>query len=295
MTAQTPSTIIPNLVAGRIANRFNLMGPNYIVDAACASSLVAIDHAVKDLLLDRCDMVLAGGAQGSLLVLELMLFCALDAMSRCPAPRPFDKDADGTVLGEGLGTLVLKRKRDAERDGDRIYCLIKGVGLASDGRARAIMAPRREGEALALRRAYENAGADPMSVELIEAHGTGIPVGDVTEIQALASVFGPRRGGVPSCAVGSVKSMIGHCRPAAGVAGIIKAALSLYHRVLPPTLNCDVPNPNLELETTPFYINTDTRPWIHPDAGPPRRAGVSAMGFGGINSHCVLEEYEGSG
>lgn len=291
MTAQTPPMLIPNIIAGRIANRLDLMGCNYILDAACATSHLVLANAMKDLLTDSCDYVLAGGVQPSLLVLELMLFCKIKAMSRHPELRPFDKDADGTMLGEGLGIVVLRRKKDAERDGNRIYALIKGIGSASDGRAHGLLAPRLEGQILAIQRAYQNAGVDPRSVGLIEAHGTGIPLGDVTEMAALTKVFGPRNGGRPTCGVGSVKSMIGHCRSAAGIAGIIKAVLALYHKILPPSLHCDVPNPDLELGNTPFYINTETRPWIHPNGGTPRRAAVSAMGFGGIDAHCVLEEH----
>ena len=154
------------------------------------------------------------------------------------------------------------------------------------------MAPRVEGEELALRRAYEEAGLAPTSVGLIEAHGTGTPVGDAAEVEALGRVFGGRNGEQPRCALGTVKSMISHTIPAAGVAGLIKVALALYHRVLPPTLNCEEPNPKLGLERTPFYINTETRPWIHGGAEP-RRAGVNAFGFGGINAHAILEEFEG--
>jgi acyl transferase domain-containing protein/4'-phosphopantetheinyl transferase EntD len=223
----------------------------------------------------------------------LMVFCQLNALSRKGQIRPFDKEADGTLLGEGLGMIVLKRQQEAERDGDRIYALIKGIRTASDGRALGLLAPRIEGEELALRRAYEAVGIPPRSVGLIEAHGTATPVGDVTEIQALSRVFGPRDGESPWCAVGSVKSMISHLIPAAGIAALIKTALALYHKVLPPTLNCDEPNPKLELDKTPFYINTETRPWIH-GAATPRRAGVNAFGFGGINAHAILEEYTGT-
>jgi acyl transferase domain-containing protein len=215
-------------------------------------------------------------------------------MSRLPELRPFDKRADGTMLGEGVGVMLLRRTKDAVRDGNRIYAVIRGVGTASDGKARALLAPRLEGQALAIRRAYDAAEVDPSSVELVEAHGTGIPLGDVTEMSALTQVFGGRKGSVPTCAVGSIKSMIGHCRAAAGTAGIIKATLALHHKILPPTLQCDEPNPDLHLERTPFYINTETRPWIRPSGGAPRRAGVSAMGFGGIDAHCVLEEHPGA-
>jgi acyl transferase domain-containing protein len=295
MNAQTPATLIPNIVASRLSNRLDLMGPNYVVDAACATSHVALGNAVKDLLTDDCDYVLVGATQASCLVLELMLFCAIQGMSHLPALRPFDRRADGTMLGEGVGVLLLRRTKDAERDGNRIYSVIRGVGNASDGRAKGLMAPRREGQELAIRRAYEAAhGLDPQTVELVEAHGTGIPLGDVTEIAALTDVFGPRQGPRATCAVGTIKSMIGHCRSAAGIAGIIKATLALYHKTLPPTLQCEEPNPDLHLERSPFYINTETRPWIRPRGGTPRRAGVSAMGFGGVDAHCVLEEHAGN-
>ncbi|MCE9613359.1 MAG: polyketide synthase [Lentisphaerae bacterium] len=291
MTAQTPPTLLPNIVAGRTANRLDLMGANYILDGACASSAIAIDNAMKDLLLDRCDLALAGGAQACVSPLELMLFCSIGAISRHAALRPFDQAADGTMLGEGTGILVLKRQRDAERDGNRIYAIIKGVGVASDGRGRGMMAPRPEGAMLAMRRAFQYAEVDPASIGMVEAHGTGIPLGDRTEIGALRTVYGARRGHYPTTAVGSVKSNIGHCRPAAGIAGVIKATMALHHKVLPPTANCDTPHPALELETTPFYVSTEARPWIHGNADLPRRAAVNALGFGGIDSHCILEEY----
>jgi len=288
--ADTAPALIGNIIAGRIANRLDFMGPSFTVDAACASALVAIEIGVRDLLNHKCDLVLAGGANVNAPLPTMSLFCQLGALSRQEKIRPFDKNADGTLLGEGLGMIVLKRRSDAEKDGNRIYAIIKGVGLASDGRAVHVMAPRIEGEELALRRGYEMAGVAPQSVGLIEAHGTATPLGDVVEVQALSRIFGDRQGSLPSCALGSVKSMIGHAMPAAGIAGVIKAALALYHRVLPPTLNCEEPNPALHLDKTPFYVNTETRPWIH-GAETPRRAGVNSFGFGGINAHVVLEEH----
>ena len=186
--------------------------------------------------------------------------------------------------------LVLKRLDDARRDRSRIYAVIKGVGTASDGRGLSVMAPRIEGEVLALERAYGRAEVEPRTVGLIEAHGTGTPVGDATEVKALTRVFGTRDGGSPTCALGSVKSMLGHLMPAAGMAGVIKTALALNHKVLPPTLNVDEPNPNLDIERSPFYVSTETRPWIHASRKTPRRAGVNAFGFGGINAHAILEE-----
>ncbi|HUJ78997.1 MAG TPA: beta-ketoacyl synthase N-terminal-like domain-containing protein [Nitrospiria bacterium] len=283
--------LVPNIITGRVMNRLDFMGTNYLIDAACASSLIAIDHGLRDLESGRCDLAVVGGVHASLSPPIVMVFCQLNALSRKSQLRPFGKEPDGTLLGEGLGMIVLKRLADAERDGDRIYALVKGVGTASDGRALGLLTPRVDGEELSLRRAYEAAGVSPQSIGLIEAHGTGTPVGDVTEVQALARAFGPRNG-PPRCALGSVKSMISHTMPASGAAGVIKAALALHHKVLPPTL-CDEPNPDLELEKTPFYLNTETRPWIH-GADTPRRAGVNAFGFGGINAHVILEEYVGT-
>jgi len=187
--------------------------------------------------------------------------------------------------------LVLKRLADAERDGDRIYAVIKGAGSSSDGRAMSVTAPRVEGEELALRRAYAACGIDPATIGLIEAHGTGTQIGDPTELDALMRAFGPRGAGPAPCALGSIKSMIGHTMPAAGAAGLIKTALALYHRTLPPTLNCRLPAEALTREDSRFYVNTETRPWVHGRRDAPRRAGVNAFGFGGVNCHVVLEEY----
>lgn len=280
--------LVPNNVTGRIANRLDLMGPNYIVDAACSASLLAVEAAMRELWSGRCDMMLTGGVHAATVQPIMMLFCQLGALSRHDI-RPFDAEASGTILGGGAGILVLKRLRDAERDQNRIYAVIKGAGSSSDGKGLGLLAPRFEGECLALKRAYEGYGIDPKTVELIEAHGTGIPLGDKTEIRSLTEIFGGRQNG-PQCAIGSVKSMISHCLTAAGAASLIKTALALHHRVLPPTL-CNRPHPALALEQTPFYINTETRPWIHHHTATPRRAGVNAFGFGGINAHLILEEY----
>ena len=290
-TPETVPGLIPNIIAGRVANRLDLTGPSYTVDAACASSLIAVQMAQRDLLTAECDIALVGGAQVTTPNPIFSLFCQLNALSRRQQIRPFDRDADGTILGEGIGMIVLKRRDDAERDGDRIYAILKGVGVSSDGRAVSVMAPRVEGQELALQRAYENADVDPSTVDLIEGHGTGTPVGDAVEIESLDRVLGPRVGSVRHRALGSVKSMIGHTMPAAGIAGLIKATLALYHRVLPPTLNVSEPNPRLESDRSAIYLNTDVRPWVHGGSRAPRRAGVNAFGFGGINAHAVLEEY----
>ncbi len=283
--------LVPNVISGRIANRLDLMGPSYVIDGACASSLLAVDAALRDLKLGRCDMVLAGGIHCSTTPPIIDIFTRLGGLSREGQIRPFAKNSDGTLIGEGAGMLVLKRREDAERDGDRIYALIKGVGAASDGRALGLLAPRLEGEELAIRRAYQESGIDPASVELVEGHGTATLVGDATELEALNRVFGKRTGDLPRCALGSVKSMIGHTIPASGMASIIKMALSLYYKVLPPTIHCEEPSPKLKAEESNLYINTETRPWIHGSRTTARRAGVNAFGFGGINSHAVLEEH----
>ena len=181
-SADTAPALIGNIIAGRIANRLDLMGPSFTVDAACASALLAMQIGMQDLLSRKCDLVLAGGVNVNAPLPTISLFCQLGALSRREQIRPFDQNADGTLLGEGLGVVVLKRREDAERDGDRIYAIVKGIGLASDGRAVTVLAPRVQGEELALRRAYDLAGVSPDTVGLIEAHGTATPVGDVVEM-----------------------------------------------------------------------------------------------------------------
>jgi acyl transferase domain-containing protein len=280
--------LVPNILTGRICNRLDLMGPNYIIDAACSSSIISVDLAMFELRSGRADMMLAGGVNTTTSPLVYEVFCSVDALSRTGRIRPFDRNANGTVLGEGAGMLVLKRLADALRDDDRIYAVIKGVGQSSDGKSAGLMAPRLEGEILAVRRAYRSTGIDPATIGLMEAHGTGIPLGDRTEVDALRTVFGQREGDVPHIPIGSVKSMIGHCIPASGSASIIKMSLALSNKILPPTL-CDEVSTDLGLESTPFYLSTETRPWIH-HSGTPRRAAINAFGFGGINAHMILEE-----
>lgn len=290
-TPETAPGVIPNIGTGRCANRLDLMGPNYTIDAACASTLLAMEQGVRSLLVGASDMVIVGGLHVFSNVPFMLVFSALGALSRTSCVRPFDELSDGTIAGEGVGIFVIKRLEDAERDGDRIYALVKGVGTASDGKALGVTAPRVEGEELALRRAYEMAGLSPDTVELVEGHGTGTPAGDLTEISALQRVFGKRQGQLPNVALGSVKSNIGHAMPAAGAASIVKTVMSLYHRVLPPTINCRKPHDLLCGDQSKFYVNSEPRPWIHGDGRTPRRAGVNAFGFGGINAHVILEEY----
>jgi acyl transferase domain-containing protein len=293
MNAELAPGLIPNICTGRVANRLDFMGRNFTVDAACASSLIATELALHGLSTGQDDLVLAGGVHIFAQIPFLQVFDAMRAVSLTSTIRPFDEHADGTICGEGVGILVLKRLADAERDGDRIYALVRSAASASDGRAKGVTAPRVEGETLALERAYALGDVAPATIGLIEAHGTATPVGDAAEVEALNRVFGSASDARPTCAIGSVKSMIGHAMPAAGAAGLIKAALSLYHGVLPPTLHCDTPRASLTRDDSRFYVNTETRPWIHGSDAAPRRAGVNAFGFGGINAHVVLEEYNG--
>lgn len=292
-TSDNMPSVMPNVMAGRIAAKLGFRGKSLLVDAACASSMVAMEAAVQDLVTHTCDFALTGGVYVNSSASMFKLFAGLGALSHADTIRPFDENADGTLLGEGIGLLCLKRYDDAVRDGDKIYATICGVASSSDGFGGSVLAPSLEGEALAMRRAYELAGVNPRSVELLEAHGTGTPTGDVVELQAVQKVFGGTADENGWCAVGSIKSMIGHCQSASAVAGVIKAALSLYHKVLPPTLNVESPNKKIDWNTHPCYVNTQTRPWIHSGVdGQPRRAAISAFGFGGVNGHAVLEETE---
>ena len=282
--------LLGNVVAGRISNRLDLGGTNCVVDAACASSMSAIHLSVMELTSGRSDTVITGGVDMLNDIFMHMCFSKTMVLSTTGDARPFSQDADGTVLGEGIGLFVLKRLEDAQKDGNRIYAVIKGVGSSSDGKSQSIYAPRIQGQAKALKMAYDEAGIDPSTVELIEAHGTGTKVGDEVEFQALKGLFGQTENNHRRCALGSVKSMIGHTKAAAGAAGLMKAALSVYHKVLPPTLKANQPDPKLNIHQSPFYLNTQSRPWFSKKEHP-RRAGVSAFGFGGSNFHVVIEEY----
>ena len=281
-----------NIVAGRITNRFDLGATNCTLDAACASSLAAVHLAVSELITGHADMMLTGGVDLDNSMLTYLCFSKTPALTPGEKVCTFDESTSGMLPGEGAGMIVLKRLADAERDGDRIYAVIRGIGSSSDGRYKSIYAPRPEGQARSLQRAYEDAGYEPQSVGLIEAHGTGTPAGDPAEVEALKMVFTPQEGEAPSIALGSVKSQIGHTKAAAGIAGMIKASLALHHKILPPTLNVEKPASKLGLDESMFYVNTEIRPWFRKEGKTPRRAGVSAFGFGGTNFHIALEEFQ---
>lgn len=282
----TAMGLIPNLVASLVANRLNLGGAAYTLDAACASSLLAIDHAVQELKSGRCDLVIAGGVHVGQNAAFWSIFSQLGALSKNGKISPFDANADGLLIGEGCGFVVLKRLNDAVRDKDKIYSVLKGVGVSSDGSGTSVMSPSVKGQLKAIEQAWENSGLEAGKIGYIEAHGTGTPLGDRTEIETLSWFFGKSQA-LPKAGIGSVKSNIGHAMPAAGIAGLIKTALALYHGVIPPTLHCD--EPLVLLTDSRFQAVQEAQDWEA--SGLPKVAGVNAFGFGGINAHVVLEAY----
>jgi len=284
--------ILPNVVAGRIANRLNFGGINVAVDAACASSLAAVYQGVNELTAGRSDFVIAGGVdtvQGPFGYLCFSKTQALSPRGRCST---FDADGDGIVISEGIAMVAMKRLADAQRDGDRIYAVIKGVGASSDGNAKGLTAPLPAGQLRAMRRAYAMAGYGPASVGLFEAHGTGTVAGDTAELESTMRLMREEGVAPRHAVIGSVKTNIGHTKASAGVAGMIKAILSLHHRVLPPHRNVKTPNRVLADPSAPLYLVDEATPWLEP-GDVPRRASCSAFGFGGTNFHIAMEEYAG--
>jgi acyl transferase domain-containing protein len=283
--------LLSNVVAGRIANRFNCGGTNFTTDAACAGSLAAILAAISELQLNRAEMVITGGVDTLNDLLMYKCFAIVTALSPSGQCSPFSAQADGTVLGEGIGLFALKRLSEAQANGDHIYGVIRGMGTSSDGRATSIYAPVAKAQSRAVRKAYEQADYPIDTVELIEAHGTGTIAGDLAEYNGLLEAFNASADSRPEqCALGSVKSQIGHTKSAAGAAGLLKALFALIHKTLPPTLHAEEPNHKFQLTDSPLYLNTQARPWIRSNAHP-RRAGISCFGFGGSNFHMTLEEY----
>ena len=282
--------LLGNVVAGRIANRLDLGGTNCVVDAACASSLGAVHLAALELWAGRSDMVITGGVDTFNDIFMFMCFSKTPALSPTGHSRPFDAEGDGTALGEGLGLVVLKRLSDAEKAGDKIIAVLRSVGSSSDGKGGAVYAPKAEGQMKALQAAYKEANISVDTIELVEAHGTGTKVGDATELSSLMKVYADRDDKASPCAVGSVKSQIGHTKAAAGAAGLIKAAAALFHKTIPPSIKVRKPLEGLLRGQSSFYLASKKRPWVGTSSHP-RRAAISAFGFGGSNFHCVLEEY----
>ena len=285
--------LLMNVTAGRVANRFDLGGANFTVDAACASSLAALDLAVTQLETGKCNIAIAGGFDAVQSAFAYFCFSKTQALSPQGVPRTFDKNADGIVISEGIAAVVLKRLADAERDGDQIYAVIKSVASSSDGKGLSMTAPATSGQHLALRRAYHKAGVNPRTIGMYEAHGTGTATGDRTELATISKLLRENSAEAKSCVLGSVKTMIGHTKSTAGIAALVKASLALHHQVLPPHTNVETPLEEIQDESSAVYLLTEAKPWLsHPNY--PRRAGVSAFGFGGTNFHSVLEEYQGS-
>ncbi|MCX2586260.1 beta-ketoacyl synthase N-terminal-like domain-containing protein [Pedobacter sp. MR22-3] len=286
-SADTAMGLIPNLVASLVANRFNLGGLAFTLDAACASSLLAVDHAIQELNSGRCDMMIAGGVHLGQNAAFWSIFSQLGALSKQEKIKPFDQHADGLIIGEGCGFVVLKKLENAIQDQDKIYAVIKGVGVSSDGSGTSVMSPSVKGQLKAVTQAWQNAALEPQHIGYLEAHGTGTPLGDKTEVETLKQFFGQEET-LPKAGIGSVKSNIGHAMPAAGIAGLIKTALALYHGVIPPTLHCD--DPLAQLQETRFSAVQQTTDWEN--SGLPKLAAVNAFGFGGINAHVVLAGFD---
>jgi malonyl CoA-acyl carrier protein transacylase len=287
ITEDTMPGELSNILSGRVANVLNLRGPNFTTDAACASTFAALDAAVDMLLSGHCDAALTGGVDRNMGVNSFVKFSKIGALS-ARGTRPFGDGADGFVMGEGSAAFLLKRLADAERDGDRVYAVVRGVGGSSDGKGKGITAPNPIGQRLAVERAWEDAGLDPATAGLVEAHGTSTKVGDVVEVESLSVVFKDAARG--SIALGSAKSNIGHLKAGAGAAGLLKAVWAVHEKALPPTLNAEPPNPGIDFASTPFVLNHELAEWKARN-GAPRRCGVSAYGFGGTNFHVVLEEH----
>ncbi|OGO90195.1 MAG: hypothetical protein A3F10_06520 [Coxiella sp. RIFCSPHIGHO2_12_FULL_42_15] len=289
-TENTFPGLLSNVVAGRVCNRFNMRGTNCTVDAACAGSLAAISMAVDELQLGRSNLCITGGVDLLNDILMVMCFTRTGALSFSGECRPFSDKADGTMLGEAICLYMMKRLEDAEKDNNKIYAVIHGIGSSSDGRSKSIYAPTSLGQKLAIERAYAAADYSIETIGLFEAHGTATKTGDVVEIEGLKSALSSSivKSKIP---IGSIKSQVGHTKSASGAVSIFKTIMAMINKVLPASIKVDSPNPKID-ENTSFYINTKLRPWLtHTDI--PRRVGISSFGFGGSNYHITLQEYTG--
>ncbi|NOT89843.1 MAG: SDR family NAD(P)-dependent oxidoreductase [Lysobacter sp.] len=279
-----------SILAARLSYFLNLQGPCVSIDTACSSSLVAISMACDSLLTGASELAFAGGVYvmaNADMFLKTGHAGMLSPSGRC---YTFDQRANGFVPGEGVGVIMLKRLADAERDGDSILAVVRGWGINQDGRSNGITAPNAESQQHLIMDVYDRFGLDPNQIQLIEAHGTGTKLGDPIEIEGLNAAFRPSTDRKHYCAIGSVKTNIGHCLTAAGVSGFIKLLLALKHRQLPPSIHFEKPNEHLDLADSPFYVNTALKEWTTPP-GVARHAAISSFGFSGTNAHLVLGEY----
>ncbi|MGK5533593.1 type I polyketide synthase, partial [Streptomyces sp. URMC 129] len=279
-----------DFLATRVSYKLDLKGPGVTVQTACSTSLTAVHLACQSLLGGECDIALAGGVAVTAPLKSGYLYEKGGILSPDGHCRAFDADAAGTVAGNGAGVVVLRRLADARAGGDAVDAVIRGTAVNNDGSLKAgYTAPSIDGQAEVVAEALAVADVDPATVGYVETHGTGTPLGDPIEVAALTRAFREHTENHGFCALGSVKSNVGHLDAAAGVTGLIKAVLALRHEAIPPTLHCAEPNPQLALDASPFFVNTELRPWPRTD-GAPRRAGVSSFGIGGTNAHVVLEE-----
>nr|ASV46900.1 hypothetical protein [uncultured bacterium] len=279
-----------NFIAARVAHHFDLHGPNLVVDSACSSALTAVHLACQSLLAGESELALAGGVDVLLDEAVYLQFTTARALSRSGRCRTFDKSADGFVPGEGCGVFLLKRLDKALRDGDRILAVVEGSAVNNDGRTMGLTTPNPEAQREVVTAALARAGRSPRELGLIEAHGTATMIGDPIELRALAEVFKPETQERGFCAIGSVKTNIGHLLSAAGAAGLAKAVLAVQHGVIPPSLFCETPNPRFDLAKSPFFVPRKASEWM---TSGPRLAGVSAFGLGGTNAHVVLSQPPG--
>ena len=280
---------VAGLPGGVLAKALGLGGGSVTLDAACSSSLYALKLAVDELQSGRADAMLAGGLSRPDCLYTQMGFSQLRALSPTGICSPFDERGNGLVVGEGCGLFLLKRLDDAQRDGDVIHAVIRGVGLSNDIGG-SLLAPNSDGQLRAMREAYAQAGLTPQDMDHIECHATGTPLGDATEVASLKTLWG-NQGNPEKCILGSVKSNIGHLLTAAGSAAVLKTLFALKHKTLPPTANFASANPEMNLSESPFEVLNEPKEWTARDTDTPRRAAVSAFGFGGINAHILLEEY----
>ena len=279
------------LPAALVARALGMRGSAYTIDAACGSSLYSLKLAIDELRSGRADAMLCGGVSRPDPLYTQMGFSQLRALSARGIASPLDQDADGLVVAEGAGMFVLKRMDDAQAHGDRIYGVVAGIGLSNDIHG-DLLAPSAEGQLRAMRMAYEQAGWSPNDVDLIGCHAAGTPVGDAVEAESLRALWGEAGGKKHQCAIGSVKSNIGHALTAAGAAGLLKLLLALKNQTLPPTANFRRPAPKLRLDESAFRVLTEPEPWHRRTPNEPRRAAISGFGFGGINCHVLIEEYD---
>ena len=289
-TEDSYAGVLSNVITGRICNRFGFQGPNLVIDAACASSLAALDFAIRELQSERSNAAIVGGVDTAQDPFTYLGFSRTQAFSPSGKSLCFDKNADGIVISEGIVVFVLKRLKDAEADGDKIYAIIKGIGASSDGKALGLTAPLPKGQIRALERAYEEASFSPSTIGFLEAHATGTKVGDRAEMESIMEILRLESTAFRSCFIGSVKQILGHTKASAGLVGLMKSILALHHKVLPGQ-NCQEPLDEFQSNYCPVYLPKKAKPWFsHPEH--PRRIGTSAFGFGGTNFHVVAEEYK---